>query len=294
MQNNPKVLMDHRFETGRGEFFGELCSTHKQREHTLSRLSQRLQGSSLQWYVDNTTLMAHCTIRRNWILGGYAAEYTHSLGVQASQFSDLANEILHALHDHLLMEGGGGTLRDFKGRNRSDTLLSGIPGEAEDEIFRVGGAIATEERGDDFEWSPFDVSCHASFNAFEGTHHIRYNTAIHRTDPVPPWLPWRLLGAAAPIRLAYCRVGLERFRSKFTLSSVGFMPQVTDTFLLDATEGTVSLKIATEQSTWKPANPIEEIPLFSGIDRALRSSLNVNLAASFYEELVRAGSFRKK
>lgn len=288
------MLMDNHRDERRGEFTGESWRPYKGPQLALSPLSRRLQGSTVSGHIDDTIFMAKCTVRKNWILGGYSAEYTHTIGVQASRFSDLVNELLRALHDQLLSDEGTGTLRDVKGRNRRDTLLTGIPGHVEDELFRVGGAIATDERGDDFDWSPFDVSCHTSFNAFEGTHHIRYNTAIRRTDQVPPWLPWRLLGAAAPIRLSYCRIGLERFRSKFTLSSIGFLPQVTDSFLLDATEGTVSLKIATEQTTWKAANPIEEIPLFSSIDRALRSSLNVNLATSFYEELVRAGSFRTK
>ena len=177
---------------------------------------------------------------------------------------------------------------------RAQSSPSALPGEAEDEIFRVGGTIATEERGDDFDWSPFDVSCHAAFESFEGTHHIRYSTNLHRSKTVPAWLPWKLLGAAGPIRPTYCRVGLERFQSKFTLSSVGFMPQVTDTVILDAINGTVSLQVVTDQAAWKPCNPLEETPIFSGIDRALRASAGFNLADSFREELSKAAKFPRK
>lgn len=238
--------------------------------------------------------MAHCTVRRNWILGGYSAEYTHTLAAPGPVLSDLVNSLAHALYDHLLADDKHPTLRDFKGRNRGDTLISGIPGQAEDELFRVGGTIATEQAGDDFEWSPFDLSCHATFSAFEGTHHIRYTTDLHRSDSVPSWLPWRLIGAAAPIRPAYCRVGLERFQSKFTLSSIGFMPQITDSILIDAAGDTVQVRLTTEQTAWKPCNPAEGIPAFNALAQALLSALGFNLAQSFRDELAQVAKFRGK
>jgi hypothetical protein len=201
---------------------------------------------------------------------------------------------MRALHDHLLADEGQSSLRDFKGRNVGDALLAGIPGQVEDELFRVGGTIATEQLGDDFEWSPFDLSCHATFNAFEGTHHIRYTTGLHRSESVPSWLPWRLIGAAAPIRPAYFRVGLERFQSKFTLSSIGFMPQITDSFLIDGAGGIVHVRLKTEQTAWKPSNPAEELPAFHALAQALQSAVGFNLSDSFRDELARAAKFRGK
>jgi hypothetical protein len=236
--------------------------------------------------------MAHCTVNRNWILGGYSAEYTHTLDGQGPALSDLINNLMRALHDHLMSEGSHSTLRDFKGRNRGDALLPGIPGESGDEVFRVGGKIATDQAGEEFEWSPFDLSCHASFTAFEGTHHIRHTADLHRSESLPSWLPWETIGAAAPIRPSYCRVGLERFQSKFTLSSIGFMPQVTDSILIDAAGGAVQIRLTTEQRSWKPCNPTEEIPVFCALAKALHVALGFNLSESFRNELAQVARFR--
>jgi hypothetical protein len=235
--------------------------------------------------------MAHCTIHKNWILGGYSAEYSHTLEVNGSGLSDLIDQLIRALHDYLGVQGVRASLRDFKGRNRGDKLLSEIPGEGEDELFRVGGSIATDPAGDDFEWSPFDLTCRAVFSAFEGTHHIRHSTDLQRSDSLPPWLPWELIGAAAPIRPSYCRVGLERFQSRFTLSSIGFMPQVTDSFLLDATGGTAQVRIITEQRSRKPCNPTEEIPAFGALATALQKALGFDLKESFRDSLAKGAAF---
>lgn len=229
----------------------------------------------------NTPFERTFSLKRNWILGGFNVEQSHTCALTHTQLSDLIDSTLNAVHLRLPSTQ---TL-DCKGRNHYDTLLPGIPGEADGEVFRVGGEIATGDTPTDFEWSHFEASCHSQFKAFEGNHHITHALKHHQTATVPEWLPWRLLGAAAPIRPRYFRLGLERFQSRFTLASFGYLPQVTDSLLLDATDSTLMLKLAIERRTWKPTDPFAEFPPFGAIALALRQSLSLDIAAHFREEL---------
>jgi hypothetical protein len=237
--------------------------------------------------------MAHCSVRRNWILGGYAAEYAHALTISSSQLSELIHGVLLALHTHLGCDKQFKLTRDFKGRDGLDALIKEIPGDPTNEVFRLGGLIATEKRGeDDFEWSQFNVACHATFREFEGTHHILHALDIRRDDSVPAWLPWRLLGAAAPIRPRYFRLGVERFQTRFTFASFGFLPQVTDSLLIDVFDQSLSCVVRTEQSTWSLGSPLAGVPLFAAIADALRISTNFDINQSLLEELKATGRFR--
>ncbi len=229
----------------------------------------------------NTVTDQTFSLKRNWILGGFTVEHSHTCVLSHAQLSDLIDTTLNAVHSYL---PSAQTL-DCKGRNHYDSLLPGIPGEADGEVFRVGGEIATGHTSTGFEWSQFEASCHSQFKAFEGNHHIAHALNHHQTATVPEWLPWRLLGAAAPIRPRYFRLGLERFQSRFTLASFGYLPQVTDSLLLDATDSTLMIKVAIERRAWKPTDPFEEFPPFSAIAAALRRSLSLDIAAHFREEL---------
>jgi hypothetical protein len=228
------------------------------------------------------------SLKRNWILGGFTAEASYTCALSLADLSALIDAALRAICDHLPTNQA----LDSKGRNHLDTLLSGIPGEPEGEIFRVGGEIAIGHSTTDFEWSPFDVSCHSQFKEFQGNHHIIHSLTHHRSATLPEWLPWRLVGAAAPIRPRYCRLGLERFQSRFTWASFGYLPQVTDSLLLDATDSTVMIRLVIERRSWKPTEPFAEFPLFASIAAALRSSLCCDIASLFQEDLAQATGMR--
>jgi hypothetical protein len=232
----------------------------------------------------NTSIERTFSLQRNWILGGFTAEQSYARALSPIQLSDVIDTTLRALHDHLPSVEA----LDFKGRNHHDTLLQGIPGEAEGEVFRIGGEIATGHTPTNFEWSHFEASCHSQFKEFQGNHHIAHAVKHYHTATVPDWLPWRLLGAAAPIRPRYFRLGLERFQSRFTLASLGYLPQVTDSLLLDATDSTIVIKLVIERRAWKLTDPFAEFPVFGGIAAALRQSLSLDMGALFHEELAQA------
>lgn len=234
--------------------------------------------------MTNEPIKRNFSLKRNWILGGFTVEQSYARSVTAIELSDLIDGVLNSAYQHL----SSPQTIDYKGRNHHDTLLSGIPGEAEGEIFRVGGAIATGHSTTDFEWSPFEASCHSQFKEFQGNHHITHSINHHHSSSVPDWLPWRLLGAAAPIRPRYFRLGLERFQSRFTWASCGYLPQVTDSLLIDATDSAVMIKLVIERRAWKPTEPFTEFPPFASIAVALRQSLSYDIAAHFQEGLARS------
>lgn len=236
----------------------------------------------------NTSIERNFSLQRNWILGGFTAEQSYGCALSPMQLSGLIDSTLRALYDHLPSVEA----LDCKGRNHHDTLLQGIPGETEGEVFRLGGEIATGHTSTNFEWSHFEASCRSQFKEFQGNHHIVHSVNHHHTATVPEWLPWKLLGAAAPIRPRYFRLGLERFQSRFTWASVGYLPQVTDSLLLDATDSRLMIKLVVERRARKPTDPFEEFPLFGGIAAALRQSLSLDIASHFREELAQAAGLR--
>lgn len=236
-------------------------------------------------HMTSTSFKHNLTLRRNWLLGGFTAEYTLTCSFIPAQLSDLVDAVFTAINDYLPHP----KTRDCKGRNHYDTILAGIPGEAEGEVFRIGGEIASSTTGAEFEWSPFEASCGSVFREFEGTHHISYNLHHHRSTTLPDWLPWWLLGAAAPIRPRYFRVGLERFQSRFTWASFGYLPQVTDSFLLDAVDSTLAIRLVVERQAWRPTDPFSEFPIFGGIAAAARQAMSLDIRSTFRSELLRVG-----
>lgn len=249
------------------------------------RVNKRLERPEIVPHMANTPFKHNLSIRRNWLLGGFTAEYALTCSYVAPQLSDLVDAVLTSIHDYLPQPH---TI-DCKGRNHYDTIVAGIPGEAEGEVFRIGGEIASSTTGAEFEWSPFEASCGSVFREFEGTHHISYNLHHHRSTTLPDWLPWWLLGAAAPIRPRYFRVGLERFQSRFTWASFGYLPQVTDSFLLDAVDSTLAIRLVVERQAWRPTDPFSEFPIFGGIAAAARQAMSLDIRSTFRSELLRVG-----
>jgi hypothetical protein len=236
----------------------------------------------------NRSIERNFSLKRNWVLGGFTAEQSYTCPLSPGDLSALIDATLHGVYNNL----SSTQVLDCKGRNHYDTLLSGIPGEAEGEVFRVGGEIATGHSTADFEWSPFEASCHSQFKEFQGNHHITHSLTHHHSTTVPDWLPWRLLGAAAPIRPRYFRLGLERFQSRFTWASFGYLPQVTDSLLLDATGSTAMIKLVIERRAWKPTEPFADFPLYANIAGALRSALSCDISSLFREDLAKATGMR--
>jgi hypothetical protein len=179
----------------------------------------------------------------------------------------------------------------MKGRETEQVLLTASPAPLSDEIFTIGGTIATAGDSSEFVWTPFRFSILSHFNRFEGSSDIVFSLQQSRSDTIPSWLPWWLLGAAAPIRVEYLRLGLEAFTSKFSISSFGSIPVVSDSLLIDLAHDTLAIKLTTDQLRRRRFyNPFESIPAFKHISTAINSVLGLSLSTTFAEELQSTGA----
>jgi len=226
------------------------------------------------------------SLRRNWIFGGYAAEFSLSLKLTPQLSSSILDHILRAIYSNLCQRGDFCELRNVKGRDpHGALLLATAPALTGEELLAIGGRIATESTAGGFVWEPFHYVCHTRFERFEGSRTIVHTPHTTRTPSIPEWLPWWLLGAAAPIEPTYFRLGLELCTSRFVLTRLSFTPVVTDTFLLEVVDTTLSLTLTTEQPYWKPCNPFESSTILSLLSQQLQEPLGISLAKEFQREL---------
>lgn len=222
---------------------------------------------------------------RSWLLGGYSFELLDSRPISSGALSGLADGFLRQVLPTLLNSWEESTLTDLKGRNAQDELLPGVGHPAHDEVFRLGGLGPVAKDGGSLDYEPFEVSLLSPFSHFEGSSHIVHSLEQHRAGPLPAWLPLRLLGYAAPLRPSFLRIGLERFRSVLSFASLGSAPQVTDSLLIDAVGGSISVQLTSEHNKRKDADPFAEIPSFRAIAEVLRGSVGIDLRAILAKSL---------
>jgi hypothetical protein len=238
--------------------------------------------------------MGTLTLRKNWLLGGYTATYQVGLSLSLAKLSELVDLIIRTLLPTLLApntpcleEVLPSSLRDFKGRNKLDTLLPNLPVASHDELLRVGGSVAVEDHGTDFSWESFDLCCYSPFLQFEGNHHIIHGVQLERSGALPAWIPLRQLGCAAPLTPRYLRLGLEHFRSLLTFASLGYAPQVTESLLLDAAcaatadQVTLNLQLTAESRARSPQDPFEEVAPFNAAACIVRHVTGCNVAYQY-------------
>lgn len=235
-------------------------------------------------------------LNRNWILGGYSSEFLVTFKLSPQLVSQALDLVARSVKAHLLAKDDFSELRNIKGRDpHQNPLIDGAPAPSGEELFVVGGMIATGENAHnsgakdngvtDFVWEPFHYSCHSRFNRFEGSRTIIHSVQEQRSTTLPEWLPWWLLGAAAPIEPRYFRLGLEFFTSRFAITRLSFTPVVTETFLIDCVDAILALKLKTEQPYWKPCNPFEQIALLRTLSAGIEKLTGVSLATLFAQEL---------
>lgn len=238
--------------------------------------------------------MGTLTFRKNWLFGGYTATYQVRLSLSLAKLSELVDLAVRSLlptlsapDTPLVEQVLPSTLRDFKGRNKLDTLLPNLPLAQHDELLRVGGSVALEDRGADFSWESFDLCCYSPFLQFEGNHHILHGVQMERSGALPSWLPLRLLGCAAPLTPRYLRLGLEHFRSLLTFASLGYAPQVTESLLLDASCAatgdlvTVQLQLTAESRARSPQDPFDELAPFNATACIVRHVTGCDIAHEY-------------
>ncbi len=226
-----------------------------------------------------------CSIKKNWLLGGYTADYQETLPLTAITLSKIAHELLSVLHDAVPQPGHPLEFSNLKGRERSETALSGVPQPQEGEVLSIGGTIATSGTKSGFSWAPFRFSCVTRFLRFEGSTQIIHAPDLFKSDSIPEWFPWWLLGAGAPIQIEYLRLGFENFSSRFSIARFGAVPVVSDTLLIDANQESLSISLSTQQPRWQPCNPFLKLPLFRQVSLAIEKVCGSSLSDSFGREL---------
>jgi hypothetical protein len=227
------------------------------------------------------------TTKRNWLLGGSLTEFTHTQAIHPAQLSDLTNKLLNSLKGLLSDSPSNPELINLKGRERTQVVLNELPTPNDQELLSVSGEITispnAETKSD--QWEPFSVTCQTSFKRFEGAHSIVFTPHLLVSRAIPEWYPWWLVGAGAPIRLKHLRFGLELFTSKFALTRLSFMPIVTETLLIDATETTLGIKLTTEQPRARPNNPFITNPILASASEAIASATGNSLSQLFQRQL---------
>jgi hypothetical protein len=225
--------------------------------------------------------MHSLSLEKNRVLGGYSAAYEASTSISDEALSDLVDGCLRMLVPSVTSDHKSREFIDYKGRNPNDQLLAGLPGAKKDEVFRLGGSCAVEQKGDSFEWEPFEVCCYSSFSRFEGVHHIVHALETHRAGSIPAWIPERFLGFAAPIRPRYFRVGLEHFCSRRTFFSLGFNPEVNESLILDSSEGSLHVRVSVESPSRRPEKLFAKAPALKLAAQIIRQTCLIDLAGEY-------------
>jgi hypothetical protein len=226
-----------------------------------------------------------CLIKKNWLLGGYSADYQQRLPLTSITLSKIAHELLTVLHDAIPQPGYPCELSNLKGRERSEAAFKGVPPPQDGEVLSIGGTIATSGGKNGFTWSPFRFSCLTRFVRFEGNDQIIHAPELFKSESIPQWFPWRLLGAAAPIKIEYLRLGFENFSSRFSIARFGAVPVVSDTLLIDANQESLNVSLSTQQPRWQPCNPFSTLPLFKQVSLAVEKVCGSSPSEGFAREL---------
>lgn len=221
--------------------------------------------------------MPSAKIAKSWILGTRSIEFEVTYPLPVGALSTLIDGCARLLDARVISRRDTDEIIDFKGRDPQETLMPGIAAPRTDELLRVGGSIAVEEKSSDFDWEPFEVVCYTPFTRFDGTHHIVFTPTYERSAALPSWLPIRLLGAAAPIKPKFFRFGLQHFKSRMTFASLGYTPQVTESVLIDGVSDAVSVKLMCEPRRAEGVEPFSAIAaygdLFSVINEATQGDI---------------------
>jgi hypothetical protein len=215
---------------------------------------------------------AHVTMyriwqKKRWLPLGYTTTFEGQYDISSIQLSELIERCSAILSKDILRSA---TLVNLKGHDPGETpLLEQSHPPTNSDILTIAGDIATKEAPNDFLWEPFRISVTSEFDRFEGARDIIHSHTLSRSKSVPSWLPWKLLGTAAPIRPDYLRIGLDHYTSPFTLLRLGFIPTVTSSLRLEANESTLKCKLSFESRFKLHKIPLASIPTFRTIISAI-------------------------
>ncbi len=231
-------------------------------------------------------LKSTLNLKRNWLLGGFFAEYGLSLPLEDGALSDITSAFLEQVVPLATTPEKLSTMLDLKGRNPQDLLLTDLPVPIEDELFLFGGEIATDFDGSDFVWSPFTASGGSRFASFEGAHHITHSLQVLRSREIPDWLPTALLGRSIPIVPRFFRFGVEHFRSNFISAALGYTPSVTESFLMDASTHRVIVRLVIDSQFSRNYDSFFSVPILKLAAAAFNRALGADIEGDFTRQLL--------
>jgi hypothetical protein len=177
------------------------------------------------------------------------------------------------------------TLINLKGRDPSEpSPLSATTQPHTSELFAIGGELATDTASPtEFIWEPFTLALNTQFLAFKGARSILHSLHTERSQSLPEFLPWWLLGWAAPIKPQYMRLGIELFTSRFALTRLGFIPEVTEKMYLEIIDNKLALRLSSEQLSLRYYNPFKREPFLVEISEIVRDLCGVSPQEAFVE-----------
>lgn len=219
--------------------------------------------------------------KKRWLPLGYTTTFEGQYNISSIQLSELIERCSAILSEDILRSN---TLINLKGQDPGEPpLLEQAHPPTSSDILIIAGNIATKKSSNNFLWEPFRISATSKFDRFKGARDIIHSHALSRSKSVPSWLPWKLIGTAAPIRPNYLRIGLDHYTSPFTLLRLGFIPTVTSSLRLEANESTLKCRLSVESRFKLRRIPLATIPSFhmliSAIDQINTVSIIPDTAA---------------
>jgi hypothetical protein len=238
------------------------------------------------------------TCKRSLLLRRYLYTLNVELQLNSETISPFIDRISRALMRYItlnsklsantLQTSAKTTLINVKGRDPSEPpLLAGASRPHSHELFYVGGEIATDtDDSGEFIWEPFSVSLNTDFLAFEGARSILHSLHTKLSQSIPEFLPWWLLGWAAPVRPQYMRLGIELFTSRFALTKLGFIPEVTEALYLELLDNKLALRFDSEQLPLRRHNPFQRDPFLGEISDILQELYGVSPKQAFAGQIL--------
>lgn len=221
--------------------------------------------------------------QRTWFPKGYITTLIAEYEITSSQFSSLLDACLTCLAEEIISKR---ELINLKGCDQGErALLPNAPQPSPGELCMLTGAIATKLDTPDSTWEPFCVTTSSEFERFEGSSTIIHAHNTHQSKSIPPWFPWRLLGMAIPILPHFFRLAIDNYSSKFAWLRLGFMPVVTDSLRLEATESALTLKLVFE-TPWKTnINTLGRLSVFKSIVSAISETTAIPISKEIISKM---------
>ncbi len=219
----------------------------------------------------------------------YSLEYEATFEITPKRACLLADTCLRKLLPKEVFRGE--PFRDLKGRDAQVLLLDGFPTTSlphgQELAFLSGELYESEEdlKNPREKRPSFEVSITSPFDEFIGNHHISHRATMTKSELFPEFLPVRLTGFCAPLKINSMRFALETFESKVSFASIGYSPVVTQRLLLDLIGDTLKVLITAEDYRKTKSLPFEETGELGLVSQAIQKISGNDLLSDFLNKV---------